>query len=96
MCPFPEPYYNIFSLFCCLLECFDQCMMKYGKIFGGTDPEMIEGDIFRILIKVPEFNSMAQGERALQVTGQVKSLLRIVEINRPSADLPTRCWDNSF
>ena len=30
-------------------------LMRYGKIYGGADPEMIEGDIFRITIKVPEF-----------------------------------------
>ncbi len=30
-------------------------MMRYGKAYGGGDPEMIEGDIFRIKVKVPEF-----------------------------------------
>ncbi|EFK08780.1 divergent AAA domain protein [delta proteobacterium NaphS2] len=30
-------------------------MMRYGKAYGGEDPEMIEGDIFRIVVKVPEF-----------------------------------------
>jgi ATP-dependent DNA helicase RecG len=29
-------------------------MMKYGKIYGGTSPELIEGDIFRINIKYPD------------------------------------------
>ena len=36
-------------------------MMRYGKAYGGADPEMIEGDVFRIVVKVPEFNS--NGER---------------------------------
>jgi ATP-dependent DNA helicase RecG len=30
-------------------------MMRYGKVYGGADPEMIEGDIFRTIVKVPEF-----------------------------------------
>jgi len=30
-------------------------LMKYGKAYGGADPELIEGDIFKIIIKVPEF-----------------------------------------
>ena len=30
-------------------------MMKYGKAYGGANPEMIEGDVFRIMVKVPEF-----------------------------------------
>ena len=27
--------------------------MEYGKTFGGADPELIEGDIFRIIVKLP-------------------------------------------
>ncbi|MBW2596459.1 MAG: putative DNA binding domain-containing protein [Deltaproteobacteria bacterium] len=34
-------------------------MMKYGKAYGGEDPEMIEGDVFRIVVKVPEFGATA-------------------------------------
>ncbi len=30
-------------------------MMKYGNIYGDEDPEMIEGDIFRINVKCPVF-----------------------------------------
>ena len=33
--------------------------MKYGNAYGGADPEMIEGDIFRIVVKVPEFGNKA-------------------------------------
>ncbi len=29
--------------------------MKYGKAYGGADPELIEGDVFRISIKYPDF-----------------------------------------
>lgn len=32
-------------------------MMRYGKAYGGTDPHMIEDDIFRIIVKVPEFGT---------------------------------------
>jgi ATP-dependent DNA helicase RecG len=32
-------------------------LMKYGKIFGGSDPELIEGDVFRIIVKCPDFDT---------------------------------------
>jgi ATP-dependent DNA helicase RecG len=35
-------------------------LMRYGKIYGGADPELIEGDIFRMIVKVPEFSSAQQ------------------------------------
>jgi len=31
-------------------------LMKYGKAYGGADPEMIEGDVFQIIVKAPEFD----------------------------------------
>ena len=30
-------------------------MMMYGKKYGGADPQLIEGDVFRMIICVPEF-----------------------------------------
>jgi len=30
-------------------------LMKYGKSFGGSDPELIDGDIFKTIIKCPDF-----------------------------------------
>ncbi|MEI7696349.1 MAG: hypothetical protein WCI64_12000 [Chlorobium sp.] len=30
-------------------------MMMYGKTYGGADPQLIEGDVFRMIISVPEF-----------------------------------------
>ncbi|MDR1978372.1 MAG: putative DNA binding domain-containing protein, partial [Synergistaceae bacterium] len=30
-------------------------LMKYGKRYGGADPQLIEGDIFRMIVGVPEF-----------------------------------------
>lgn len=32
-------------------------MVRYGKAYGGADPQLIEGDIFRIVVKVPEFGA---------------------------------------
>jgi len=29
-------------------------MMKYGKVYGGADPEMVEGDVFRSTVSYPE------------------------------------------
>ena len=31
-------------------------MMLYGKKYGGVDPQLEEGDIFRMVISVPEFD----------------------------------------
>ena len=41
-------------------------LMKYGKLYGGADPEMIEGDVFRIIMKYPDLRSDLEG-----ITGQV-------------------------
>ena len=44
-------------------------MMKYGKAYGDKDPELIEGDVFRIIVKVPEFMGIAAAETSTpQVT----------------------------
>lgn len=34
-------------------------MMLYGKKYGGADPQLIEGDVFRMVISVPEFEQTA-------------------------------------
>ena len=51
-------------------------MMRYGKTYGGADPEMIEGDVFRIVVKVPEFGKPSPKDMSLrpelgEVTPQV-------------------------
>ncbi|MBE9529895.1 MAG: hypothetical protein IMF00_01370 [Proteobacteria bacterium] len=51
-------------------------MMRYGKAYGGADPEMIEGDVFRIIVKVPEFQQIKgsepqSGQLAPEVTPEV-------------------------
>jgi predicted HTH transcriptional regulator len=32
-------------------------LMKYGKAFGRIDPELIERDIFRIIVRYPDSGS---------------------------------------
>jgi ATP-dependent DNA helicase RecG len=54
-------------------------MMLFGKAYGGSDPELIEGDIFRMVISVPEFGAnpadvpqiLSSTQSSGQVTGQV-------------------------
>jgi ATP-dependent DNA helicase RecG len=40
-------------------------MMMYGKKYGGADPQLIEGDVFRMIISVPEF-----GKKPLNTLGR--------------------------
>jgi ATP-dependent DNA helicase RecG len=47
-------------------------MMKYGRTYGGADPELFEGDVFKMSIYVPDDTSVqASGEVTAQVTAQV-------------------------
>jgi ATP-dependent DNA helicase RecG len=58
-------------------------MMLYGKKYGGADPQLIEGDSFRMIISVPEFGEnpaatakivqreLEPGAESRQVTPQV-------------------------
>ena len=61
-------------------------MMKYGKAYGGEDPEMIEGDVFRTIVKYPdsavyEEDSTATGGAAPQVTPQVTpQVIRLLNV----------------
>jgi len=43
-------------------------LMKYGKAYGGNDPELIEGDVFRIIVTYPD---SAIYENGSAVTEQV-------------------------
>lgn len=45
--------------------------MKYGKAYGGADPELIEGDIFRMVVKYPDRAANAGRKATPQVTGEV-------------------------
>jgi len=52
-------------------------LMKYGKAYGDADPEMIEGNVFRIVVKVPEFGGIETKDEATnQVTGEVTPEVR--------------------
>ena len=61
--------------------------MRYGKAYGGANPELIEGDVFRIVVKVPEFSTAGEESGSLEVrtqvtgevTGEVYSLLKVLE-----------------
>ncbi|HKL20496.1 MAG TPA: hypothetical protein VJ904_01745, partial [Tichowtungia sp.] len=37
-------------------------MVRYGKTYGGTDPQLIEGDEFKMIISVPEFEEQVAGK----------------------------------
>ncbi|MGD9975725.1 MAG: Fic family protein [Desulfatirhabdiaceae bacterium] len=58
-------------------------MMLYGKKYGGADPELIEGNIFRMVISVPEFGAnpaevpqiISATHPSEQVTGEVLKLI---------------------
>ncbi len=51
-------------------------MMLYGKQYGDADPQLIEGDVFRMIVKVPEFSqNPATSSESPQVTPQVLAVL---------------------
>ena len=57
-------------------------LMKYGKAYGGNDPELIEGDVFRIIVKYPD---SAIYQNHLAVTEQVTPTVRAqveAQVNR--------------
>lgn len=55
-------------------------LMKYGKAYGGSDPEMVEGDIFRIMVKVPEFQqSLGEKEAHLAIAPEVRRMLGVIK-----------------
>jgi len=64
-------------------------MMKYGKLYGGADPRLIEGDMFRMIVSAPEFGGQTTTEGKLdskhdassvtgEVTGEVRRLLTVL------------------
>ena len=74
-------------------------MMLYGKKYGDADPELIEGDIFRMVISVPEFGAnpaeipqivsatQPSGQVTGQVAGQVLNLLKVALGERSRKEL---------
>ena len=54
-------------------------LMRYGKIIGGIDPEMVEGDVFRFIVKVQEFQrSGGSTPGNAQATPEIKQMLSIM------------------
>ena len=45
-------------------------MMKYGQAYGGDDTRLIEGDVFRIFVKVPEFGAVDNSQEQKEATKQ--------------------------
>jgi len=76
-------------------------MMLYGKKYGGADPQLIEGDIFRMVISVPEFGQLGhssitdtdQGQDARKVSQAIslessgKSSGKILALLRANATI---------
>lgn len=58
-------------------------LMKYGKSYGGADPQLIEGDVFRIVVKAPELGHT--GEQAIAPGVGTKSELSWAQIEAQEA-----------
>ncbi len=70
-------------------------LIKYGKAYGGSDPEMIEGDIFRIIVKCPDFETQSaekveRGEQPPTVTPTVGMLLALLQKNGECSSMDIR------
>ncbi|MBC8430862.1 MAG: putative DNA binding domain-containing protein [Desulfobacterales bacterium] len=48
-------------------------LMKYGKAYGGSDPELVEGDIFRIIVKCPDFETRQSDPTELRPETEAQS-----------------------
>ncbi len=56
-------------------------MMMYGKKYGGADPQLIEGDVFRMMISVPEFgDNPAVVPEIERVTPEVTPEVRLLTV----------------
>ncbi len=75
-------------------------MMKYGQAYGGEDPQMIEGDVFRIIVTVPEFGAVEKkskqevneqkiptGEVTGEVAGEVQRLIQSIRGEMSRAEI---------
>lgn len=63
-------------------------MMQYGKAYGGADPQLIEGDIFRIIVKVPEFGPSGEGSLSPEVGTKLA-------LSRHQVDILHKCLEES-
>ncbi len=71
-------------------------LMKYGKAYGGSDPELVEGDIFRTIVKYPdsavyeEDSTAAAGaapEVTPEVTPEVEKMLTVIQGEMSRAEI---------
>jgi ATP-dependent DNA helicase RecG len=49
--------------------------MKYGKAYGGADPEMTEGDWFQVIVKYPYFEARPTDPTELRPEPEAQSRL---------------------
>jgi ATP-dependent DNA helicase RecG len=67
-------------------------MMRYGKAYGGADPEMIEGDVFRIVVKAPEFSTTGEGAVTPEVTPHIGTKLAL---SRHQVEILRKCSEDT-
>jgi len=67
-------------------------MMRYGKAYGSSDPEMIEGDVFRIVVKVPEFGLAGEGTVTPKVIPEVGTKLAL---SRHQVEILRKCKEHT-
>ena len=73
-------------------------LYKYSKLYSGKMPELIEGDIFRIIVPLDDGYSADSGSATTQSATQTTQCnpllteqdLKIVEILRKSSLVPKR------
>ncbi|MFZ2633614.1 MAG: hypothetical protein WA081_12795 [Desulfosalsimonadaceae bacterium] len=63
--------------------------MKYGKAFGGFDPELIEGEVFKIIVKYPDFEKRSTGPIGLRPESGVESGVESEMVSRILSILTT-------
>lgn len=66
--------------------------MKYGKAYGGEDPEMIDGDVFCTIVKYPDFavyeeDSTATAEVTPEVAPEVGKMLAVIQGEMSRAEI---------
>jgi ATP-dependent DNA helicase RecG len=71
-------------------------MMRYGKAYGGANPEMIEGDVFRIVVKVPEFSPTVKKSGTPEVTPQVSPQVGTkLALSRHQVEILRKCNEDT-
>lgn len=54
-------------------------LYKYSKIYSNTDPEITEGDIFKIIIAIPKATMQAPMQAIMQVENHEERTVQIIE-----------------